>query len=146
MREQQQLMDEYQQRQQAQPQPEPEEEIEDEYETYKDVPIKRAIDIQRKPTPKGYFPTIIAGVPVDLHALEEYIVKTSPFAIKTLLRYDNARNIEDIKNYSTKSTGRKKMDSKFFLLLFLGIALAIGGIMVIFFMPEIIGMFKGMTP
>lgn len=145
MREQQQLMDEYQQRQQAQP-IEEEEPEEDEYETYKDVPIKRAIDIQKKPTPKGYFPTIISGIPVDLHALEEYIVKTSPFAIKTLLRFDNARNIEEIKNYSTKSSGKKKMDSKFFLLLFLGIALAIGGILVIFFMPELIGMFKGMAP
>jgi len=143
---QQQIMNERMQRAQQEKELEEEEEIEDEYETYKDVPIKRAIDIQRKPTPKGYFPTVISGIPVDLHSLEEYIVKTSPFAIKTLLRYDNARNIEDIKNYSTKTSGRKKMDSKFFILLFLGIALAIGGIMVMFFMPELIAMFQGMAP
>lgn len=131
------MMEQYEQKQK----------VEDEYETYKDVPIKKSLDIKKKPTPKGYYETIIAGVPVDLHSLEEYIVKTSPFAIKTLLRFDNARNIEDIKNYSTKGgVSRKKLDSKFFILIILSIALAVGGIIVMFFMPELIAMFQGMTP
>jgi len=147
---QQQQYEEYlrQQQQQHQPQPkeEPEEDEDDEYESYKDIPIKKAIDIKRTPTPKGYFPTVISGIPVDLHALEEYIVKTSPFSIKTLLRYDSARNIEEIKNYSTRTTGKKKADAKFFLLLMLAVCLLVGGVVVIFFMPELIAMFKGMAP
>lgn len=127
--------------------PEPEESQEESYEEqYKDVPIKKALDIKKSPTPKGYFPTVISGIPVDLHSLEEYIVKTSPFAIKTLLRYDNARNIEDIKNYSTKTAGKKKADARFFLFLMLAIVLAVGGIAVIFFMPEILQMIQGIAP
>ena len=80
-----------------------EEEEEDDEISYRDVPVQRAIEIKRKPTPKGYFETVIGGIPVDLHALEDYLVTTSPFAIKTLMRYNNAEMIEDIKNYSTKT-------------------------------------------
>lgn len=146
MQQQEQAEQEYLNRIRQQKEEEEEDEEEDEYESYKDVPIKKAIDIKRDPTPKGYFPTIISGVPVDLHALEEYIVKTSPFAIKTLLRYDNARNIEDIKNYSTKTSGKKKMDAKFFILIILAIFLLVGGVVVMLFMPDIIAMFQGMGP
>jgi len=121
-----------------------EEEPEEEPETsYEDVPIQIARDIKKQPTPKGYFRTTLFGIPIDLHSLEDYIVKTSPFAIKTLMRFDNARNIEEIKQYSTKTTGRKKLDMKVFLFIILGIIIIVVGFIMITKGPEIMELFKG---
>ena len=136
--------EEYQQAQQQyidQPNAQEEEEYEDEI-SYSDVPIQKAIEIKHNPTPKGYFQTIIGGSPVDLHALENYLVTTSPFAIKTLMRYNNAEMIEDIKNYSTKGTGRKKMDMKVIFLILLAAGMAVAGIFVMMFMPDLMATFQ----
>jgi len=126
-------------------QPEPETTIDEERETemsYEDVPIQVARDIKKKPTPKGYFRTVISGIPVDLHSLEDYIVKTSPFAIKTIMRFDNARNIEEIKQYSTKSTGKKKLGIGFFILIMFLVIMVIVGILLMMKGPELIEFFK----
>jgi len=121
-----------------------EKQIEDDEEekSYDDVPIKLARQIKRKPTPKGYFRTVLFGIPVDLHALENYIVRTSPFAIKTLMRYDNSRIIEEIKQYGTTSTGKKKLDAKFFFFLIFLIIIVVVGIILMLKGPEIMNMFK----
>jgi len=126
--------------------PEPEipiqEEDEDNEMSYEDVPIQLARDVKKSPTPKGYFRTIVSGIPVDLHSLEDYIVKTSPFAIKTLMRFDNARVIEEIKQYSTKTTGKKKLGIGFFLLIMFLIIIVIVGILLMLKGPELIEFFK----
>jgi len=64
-------------------------------------------DIITKPSPKGKHPMTIMGRPLDLAKLENYLVyKISPKTITTLIRYGDARAIEDIKGYS-KRTGIK---------------------------------------
>jgi len=120
-------------------QEDPEEDIE---MSYDDIPIQVSRDIKKAPTPKGYFRTIISGVPVDLHSLEDYIVKTSPFAIKTLMRFENARNVEEIKQYSTKSTGKKKLGIGFFLMILFLIIMVVVGILLMMKGPQIIEFFK----
>ena len=143
--------DEYEDIRTEEPIPEPQEEPEPEEQpretSYEDVPIKIARDIKKRPTPKGYFRTTLFGIPVDLHCLEDYIVKTSPFAIKTLMRFDNARNIEEIKQYSTKTTGKKKLDGKFFLMIGVAIIVLCLGAVMLLKGPEIMQFFKfGMGP
>jgi hypothetical protein len=109
--------------------------------SYKDVPIQRAISIKKDPTPKGYFETVIGGVPVDLHSLEEYIVSVSPFSIQTIMKYNEAEMIEDIKNYS-KGTGRKPFDMKTIFLILLVVGMGILGVIVMLYMPNIMAMFQ----
>ena len=110
--------------------------------SYKDVPIQRAISIKKNPTPKGYFETVIGGVPIDLHSLEEYIVSVSPFSIQTIMKYNEAEMIEDIKNYS-KGTGRKPMDFKIIFFIILAVGMGLLGLFVMMFMPDIMASFQG---
>ena len=61
-------------------------------------------DIVTNPSPKGKHPMTIMGRPLDLAKLENYLVyKISPKTITTLIRYGDARAIEDIKGYSKRS-------------------------------------------
>ena len=100
-----------------------------------------AAEIESRPAPKGMMWMNIGGRPIDLHELEDYLVwKTSPFVMKTLMRYHNAKTMEDIKNYSR---GRgTTVNARFFVMLLLCIGIAILGIVMIFFMPQILGFFK----
>lgn len=101
-----------------------------------------AAEIENKPAPKGTAWMNIGGRPIDLHELEDYLVwKTSPFVMKTLMRYHNAKTMEDIKNYSRGRTSN--INSRFFIMLLLCIGIAMLGIVMIFFMPQIMEFFKG---
>jgi len=101
-----------------------------------------ASEIENKPAPKGMMWMNIGGRPIDLHELEDYLVwKTSPFVMKTLMRYHNAKTMEDIKNYSRGRTSN--VNSRFFIMLLLCIGIAVLGIVMIFFMPQIMEFFKG---
>lgn len=104
-------------------------------------PLSIVREVQKHPAPKGTHETIIGGVPVDLHILEDYLVKTSPFALKTVMRYHNARNMEEIKNYS--SGGKVKFNSKMLIGILLAVGVAVLGIVMIFFMPQIMATFQG---
>jgi len=60
-------------------------------------------DIQLNPSPKGSYPITIMGRPLDLGMLENYVVyKISPRTITTLLRYNEAKNLEEMRNMSRK--------------------------------------------
>jgi len=101
-----------------------------------------ASEIENKPAPKGMMWMNIGGRPIDLHELEDYLVwKTSPFVMKTLMRYHNAKTMEDIKNYSRGRTSN--VNSRFFIMLLLCIGIAVLGFVMIFFMPQIMEFFKG---
>jgi len=104
-------------------------------------PLAIVNEIKENPSQKGTFSTHIGGVPVDLHILEDYLVKTSPFALKTVMRYHNARNMEEIKNYSRGPN--VKMNSKMLIMIVICIAFAILGVFMIMFMPKIMAMFQG---
>ena len=102
------------------------------------TPLALLKEIKKLPSPKGTFPIVIGGRPVDLHAIEEYVVRTSPFAIKTLMRYDHAKNIEEIKNYAKGPN--LKIKSGMLILIIITVFLLIGGIVMIFYLPDIMKM------
>jgi len=105
------------------------------------IPVNLAKEIEKKPVPAGHDSIIIGGRPVDLHMFEDYLVwKTSPYQLKTLLRYHNARTIEEIKNYGRGPTF--KMKSGLFIILIFIIFMAIIGIALIFYLPDIMNMFQ----
>ena len=106
-----------------------------------DNPLSILDEIKAKPSPKGTFPMLIGGRPLDLHVLEDYITKISPFALKTILRYHNARTIEELKGYSGR--GSLKLKSGTIILILVAIGLAIGGIIMLLYMPQIMSYFKG---
>jgi len=106
-----------------------------------DTPLAIVKDIKRSPSPKGTIPTIIGGIPVDLHILEDYLVKTSPYAIKTIMRYHSARTIEEMRG--TAGSSRVKMNSKSLILIILCIGMAVLGILMLTVLPNILSMFSG---
>ena len=115
---------------------------EDDEETRDDrSPLSIVKEIKENPSQKGTFATVIGGVPVDLHILEEYLVRTSPFALKTVMRYHNARNMEEIKNYSRGPN--LKVNSKFWILIIVAVAIIFLGLFLILFFPKIMASFQG---
>jgi len=105
-------------------------------------PLSILDEIKNKRLPKGTAPVIIQGVPVDLHILEDYIISISPYNIKTLMRYNNARILEEIKGYSKFGIGMK-VNSKAIILILLAVGMAVLGIIFIMFMPQIMQMLQG---
>jgi len=105
-----------------------------------DSPLSILDEIKEKPAPKGVFPVIIGGRPLDLHALEDYVVKISPFSLKTVLRYHNARTIEEIKGYGRGPNVKLKGGMIMFILF--AVAMAALGIFVIMFMPDLMSSFS----
>lgn len=104
-------------------------------------PLSILDKIKQKPTPKGIFKIDIGGRPVDLHVLEDYVIKTSPFTLRTILRYHNAKTIEEMKGYSR---GRPmKMNMTTIVLIMAAVGMGILGLIVFFFMPDIMNMFQG---
>lgn len=104
-------------------------------------PLSILDEIKALPTPKGTYKTMISGVPVDLHALESYIPKISPYGLKTLMRYHNARTIEEIRGYTRFGSG-KKLNMSTIIIIMVMIGMAILGICIIFFLPNIMSMFQ----
>ena len=109
------------------------------------APLEILDEIRKNPSPKGTLPVLIGGRPIDLHILEDYIVKISPHALKTILRYHNARTIEEIKNYST-GPQFKKGNWGFWLLVIGLIGICVVGLVVLMFAPQLTAMFKNFSP
>jgi hypothetical protein len=107
-------------------------------------PLSILDEIEEDPSPKGTAPIKLGGRPIDLHVLEDYVVKISPYSLKTILRYHNARTIEEMKGYS-KGVGLK-MKSGTIILIIVAIAMAVLGILMMTLMPDILGNFSGGLP
>jgi len=105
------------------------------------APLAILDEIKEKPSRPGTFKTVIQGKPIDLHSLESYVLKISPYVMRTILRYRTIRTMEEARNVA----GRKpvKFNSKTLILILLAVGMAVLGIIFIFFMPEIMQMFKG---
>ena len=105
-------------------------------------PTKLAKEIEQNPTPHGIGRIMIGGRPIDLHMFEEYMVwKISPYQLRTVLRYRNARVMEEIKNYSSVPIVKLKMGN--IILILAAAGLGILGFVVITMMPQITAFFKG---
>jgi len=107
-------------------------------------PLSIIDEIKKMPSPKGAHPTILNGVPVDLHVLEDYIIRISPYNIRTVNRYHSARTVEEIKGYGRFGTVKMKKMNVILLILLVGMAVL--GIILIMFMPQITEMLQGMAP
>jgi len=96
-----------------------------------------ALAVENNPTPEGRLRKTLSGRPIDLHMLEDYLVwRTSPLAIKTILRYGHAKTIEDIRGLLS-TTERARGNPKMLIMIVLAIILAIGGIMFILYGPQL---------
>jgi len=108
-------------------------------------PVAIAKGVENNPVPHGICQVMIGGRPIDLHMFEDYMVwKVSPYQLRTLLRYHNARTIEEIKNYSLRPT--LKMKSGTLILIIVAILMLVGGLAIFMFMPEITAMLQGYVP
>ena len=107
-------------------------------------PLSILDEIQDTPSEKGTHQVLIGGRPIDLHVLEDYVVKISPYSLKTILRYHNARTIEEMKGYS-KGVGLKIKGSTI-LIIMLAMGLAIIGIMMMTMFPQLMQGFAGGVP
>ena len=105
-------------------------------------PLAILEEIKNWPAPKGAYPTIIGGRPVDLHELEDYLLKISPHNIKTVMRYHNARVIEEMRRYA--GTKGKKFDMKTLMLIMLAAGMGILGIILLLYWPQILAGMKGL--
>ena len=108
------------------------------------APLAILEEIKQNPSPKGTLPVLIGGRPIDLHILEDYIIKISPHALKTILRYHNARTIEEIKNYSRGP--QLKVKSGFWILIIALIGILILGLFVLMFAPQLTQGMKNFIP
>lgn len=77
-----------------------------EKKTLRHAPIQKVRELTNNRSPKGEKEVIIGGIPVDVFDIEDMVIKVSPSDMKTVLRYDNARVIEHMRN-----TQRPKLDS-----------------------------------
>jgi len=58
-------------------------------------------DIVTNPSPPDQYKMRIMGRPIDVNSLEQYLIfKISPRTITTLMRYNDAKSIEEIKGYT----------------------------------------------
>jgi len=105
-------------------------------------PLAILDEIKKRPTPKGAKTVMIGGRPIDLHALEDYVVRVSPYHLRTILRYHNARTIEEIKNYSQRF-GTTKIKGSMIILILLAVGMGVLGIIMMLYMPDIMAMFQG---
>jgi len=105
-------------------------------------PTALAKQIEQNPTPHGIGRLLIGGRPIDLHMFEDYMVwKISPYQLRTVLRYRNARVMEEIKNYSSVPVVKLKFGS--IMLIIIAIVMGVVGFLVVTSMPQVMEMFKG---
>jgi len=110
---------------------------------YTRSPVKLASEIEKDPTPKGALEIKIGGRPIDLHSLEDYMVwKINPYNMKTLMRYHNAKTMEEVKSYSRRRSGGG-MPLRTIMLVILLAGMAAVGLIMVMFMPQIMQFFRG---
>ena len=84
-------------------------------------------NVVAKPSPKGYHEIRIMGRPVDVNALEQYLVfKISPRTITTLMRYNDSKTIEESRGYAKRPQMRAGKGLGLILLIAIGAMLMIG--------------------
>jgi len=84
-------------------------------------------NVVANPTPKGYHEIRIMGRPIDVNALEQYLVfKISPRTITTLMRYNDSKSIEEARGYSKRPQMRAGKGLGLILLISIGAMIMIG--------------------
>lgn len=122
---------------------EDEEEIKSMESIFEKHPRKLAREILKKPSKKGKLKMMIGGRPLDLHALEKFVLfKTDQRTTPTILRYNNAYAALDKAAFKRgKGIGFKKINWTLVIIL---IVIAGAGVMFLLFGPQIMGALGGM--
>ena len=105
------------------------------------APLTQVDELKQDRSEPGEGEVIIGGVPVDVFDIENLVIKVSPSDMKTLMRYDNARVIEHMRN-----TARPKLAAlsgtnwnTFYILA----AVAGAGLLIFLFWEDIVRLFSG---
>ena len=102
-----------------------------------------AAEIESCPSKEGALKKTFYGRPLDLHMLEDYLVwRTSPLAIKTILRYGHAKTLEDMRGY-IGTVERAKGNPKTLMLIVLAAILLVGGIIFLLYGSQLMSMLGG---
>jgi len=105
-------------------------------------PITQLEEVKQNRAPVGKGKMILAGVPVDLFTVEDFVIKASGTDVDSLLSFDRARMAEMIRN-NERPTDKKSIDFNWTILLFIIIAPA-AGLLIFMFLPKIMDMFGGL--
>ena len=103
-------------------------------------------EVVSKPVPRGVCKMRIQGRPIDLAALEHFVVfKMSPRTIVTSMRYNDVRTTEDTLNYSRKQLLRSGKKGGFgtIILIIMIIIMLVAGIFMLTSGGDLTGMFQG---
>jgi len=101
-------------------------------------------DIVTNPSPPKQYEMKIMGRPIDVNALEQYLIfKISPRTITTLMRYNDAKSIEEIKGYGRRPPVRASKGIGLLLLVGIG-ALLMMAVGYLFLNGTIPNMMRGM--
>lgn len=101
-------------------------------------------EIVTNPSPKGALKMRLFGRPIDLNALESFLVfKVSPKNVVTLMKYSDAKSIEEIKGYSKRPPFKFMKSGMIWIILGAAVLLIIGFVMFTFG-GNIAEMFKGL--
>ena len=108
------------------------------------APLVKIDTIQKNRTPAGTGRSIVLGVPIDVFDLESIYIESHPTDLKTILRYEGSRIIEQMRN-NERVTGEKKSTFNWTFIVIIIVVAAIG-LGAIFFGPKIIAMLQGVIP
>jgi len=106
-------------------------------------PLTYLEEIKEKRTPVGKGKMVIAGVPVDLFAVEDFVIKASGTDVDSLLSFERARFSEMIRNNQRPEDVKKPFEFNFMWILFIIIAAA-AGLLIFIFLPRIMEVIGGM--
>jgi len=94
-------------------------------------PYRKYTEIISRPSPRGAYMMNLRGYPIDVNALENYLVfRMTPRSIVTAMRYSDARSLEEFKGYTKYSQLRSLSKASRGLGILL--LVAIGAIITIF--------------
>ena len=108
------------------------------------TPLAKVDTIKENRTPRGTGASIMFGVPFDVFDLEDILIRVSPTDLRTMLRLENVRVAEQMRN-SPRLSQEKKSDFNWSILLWILIIAAIG-IAAVFLLPRILNALGGFIP
>ena len=107
-----------------------------------EAPLVKVDTIKRDRTPRGTGASICFGVPIDVFDLEDMVIKVSPTDLKTMLRFEDSRIIEQMRNSERISgEGKKGFNWSWILIIIIIAAIALG---VLLFLPKIMAWLGGL--
>jgi len=110
------------------------------------APLVKIDTVQKNRTPVGTGRSIVLGVPIDVFDLESIYIESHPTDLKTILRYEGSRIIEQMRNNERITGEGKKSGFNWTIILIIIVVIAAIGLGVIFFLPKIMSVLGGLIP